>query len=61
MDSKNGKLLENTDPIKRKEIAERWLKIRPEGGRIFIDSDGNASTLMNDRLVYLGNVTGLFN
>jgi hypothetical protein len=61
VDSKNGKLLEKTDPNMTKELAERWLKIRPQGGRIFIDSDGNASTLIDDRLVYLGNVTGLFN
>lgn len=31
------------------------------GGWIFVDSDGHASTLIGDRLVYLGNVTGLFN
>ncbi len=61
VDTKNGKLLEKADPSRTKEIAEKWLKIRPQGGRIFIDSDGHASTLIDDRLVYLGNVTGLFN
>jgi hypothetical protein len=61
VDTKNGNLLEKTDPGKTKELAEKWLKIRPQGGRIFIDSEGNASTLIDDRLVYLGNVTGLFN
>jgi len=60
VDTKNGNLLEKADPGKTKELAEKWLKIRPQGGRIFIDSEGNASTLIDDRLVYLGNVTGLF-
>ena len=61
VDTKNGKLLEKADPSRTRELAEKWLKIRPQGGRIFIDSDGHASTLIDDRLVYLGNVTGLFN
>jgi hypothetical protein len=60
VDTKNGKLLEKADPTRTKELAEKWLKIRPQGGRVFIDSDGHASTLIDDRLVYLGNVTGLF-
>jgi hypothetical protein len=61
VDTKNGKLLEKADPSRTRELAEKWLKIRPQGGRIFIDLDGHASTLIDDRLVYLGNVTGLFN
>ena len=61
VDTKNGKLLQKADPARTKELAEKWLKIRPQGGRIFIDSEGHASTLIDDRLVYLGNVTGLFN
>jgi len=61
VDTKNGQLLEKADPTRTKELAEKWLKIRPQGGRIFIDLEGHASTLIDDRLVYLGNVTGLFN
>jgi hypothetical protein len=61
VDTKNGKLLEKADPTRTKELAEKWLKIRPQGGRVFIDSNGHASTLIDDRLVYLGNVTGLLN
>jgi hypothetical protein len=61
VDTKNGKLLEKADPSRTKELAEQWLKKRPQGGRIFIDSEGHASTLIDDRLVYLGNVTGLLN
>lgn len=60
VDTKNGKLLEKADLTRTKKLAEKWLKIRPQGGRIFIDSEGHASTLIDDRLVYLGNVTGLF-
>lgn len=60
VDTKNGRLLENADPAKTKELAVKWLKIRPQGGRVFIDSAGHASTLIDDRLVYLGNVNGLF-
>lgn len=60
VDTKNGTLLENADPVQTKSLAEKWLAIRPEGGRIFIDIDGHASTLIDDRLIYLGNVTGLF-
>jgi hypothetical protein len=61
VDTKNGKLLEKADPTQTKELAEKWLKIRPQGGRVFIDSEGHASTLIDDRLVYLENVTGLLN
>lgn len=61
VDTKNGTVLEKADPVQTKALAEKWLAIRPQGGRIFIDSDGHASTLIDDRLVYLGNVTGLFN
>ena len=60
VDTKNGTVLEKADPVQTKVLAEKWLAIRPQGGRVFIDSDGHASTLIDDRLIYLGNVTGLF-
>jgi hypothetical protein len=60
VDTKNGKVLENVDPIQTKALAENWLAIRPQGGRIFIDSHGYACTLVDDKLIYLGNVAGLF-
>ena len=40
----------------RSELAESWLTIRPSGGRIFIDEDGNAVTLQGEKLVFLGNI-----
>jgi len=61
VDTKNGKVLEKADPAQTKALAEKWLAIRPQGGRIFIDHDGHASTLIDDTLFYLGNVTDLFN
>jgi hypothetical protein len=59
-DTKNGNVLKQVDRSRSKALAEKWLMIRPQGGRVFIDSDGNATTLIDDRLIYLGNVTGLF-
>lgn len=53
---KSGSILSGVDPLRTKALAEKWLKIRPQGGRIFIDEDGHASTLIDDQLIYLGNV-----
>ena len=39
------------------EIAEDWLLVRPTGGRVFVDDDGDAVTLLGDGLVYLGNIS----
>ena len=59
VDCKNGTLLENVDRLESKKIAEKWLQIRPQGGRVFIDFDGHATTLIDEKLVYLGNLNGL--
>ena len=53
---KSGSILSGVDPLRTKALAEKWLKIRPQGGRIFIDEDGHASTLIDDQLIYLGNI-----
>lgn len=53
---KSGSILSGVDPARTKALAEKWLKIRPQGGRIFIDENGHASTLIDDQLIYLGNV-----
>ncbi len=39
---------------KSREIAKRWLAIRPSGGRVWVDRNGDASTLIDDSLTYLG-------
>ena len=53
---KSGSILSGVDPLRTKALAEKWLRIRPQGGRIFIDEAGHASTLIDDQVIYLGNV-----
>ena len=43
-----------------KALAEYWLKVRPMGGRIFIDDEGHASTYQGADLIYLGNIQHIF-
>ena len=57
VDSKTSKPLEYIPEESRIEIAKDWLLVRPSGGRVFVDDDGNASTLIEDSLVYLGNIS----
>jgi hypothetical protein len=57
VDSKTGKPLEYLSEESRIAIAEDWLLVRPSGGRVFVDDDGNASTLIGESLVYLGNIS----
>jgi superfamily II DNA or RNA helicase len=33
-----------------------FLKIRPSGGRVFVDADGHAATPVDNRLIYLGHI-----
>jgi len=40
----------------RFELVKLWLEIRPSGGRIFIDDEGNVTTLKEDSLIYLGTI-----
>lgn len=35
-------------------VVKSFLKVRPEGGRVFVDEDGDASTYVDGQLVYLG-------
>jgi len=60
VDSKTSKPLEYIPEKSRIEIAEDWLRIRPSGGRVFIDEDGHASTFIGENLVYLGNIQRFF-
>ena len=57
VDSKTSKPLEYIPQESRIEIAEDWLLVRPSGGRVFVDDDGNASTLLGEDLIYLGNIS----
>lgn len=44
-----------------KQVAEFWLTIRPTGGRVFIDEAGNAITYQGNDLIFLGNISHIFN
>jgi hypothetical protein len=55
-DPKSGEVVSEIPISKRQELAELWLKIRPTGGRIFIDGDGYACTLIGEEQIYLGNI-----
>ena len=37
-----------------KKTARKWLKIRPSGGRVWVDRNGHACTLIDDQQIYLG-------
>ena len=47
------------DESAKKSWVEKSLRIRPTGGRIFVDSSGNSTTLIGNQLIYLGNI-GVF-
>lgn len=57
VDSKTSKPLDYISEESRMEIAEDWLRVRPTGGRVFVDEEGDASTLLGEALVYLGNIS----
>ena len=57
VDSKTSKPLDYISEESRMEIAEDWLVVRPSGGRVFVDKDGDAATLLGEDLVYLGNIS----
>jgi myosin heavy subunit len=60
VDSKTSKPIDYISEGSRIEIAEEWLLVRPSGGRVFVDDEGNASTLLGESLVYLGNIQRYF-
>ena len=40
-------------------LAADWLKIKPGGGRVFVDSYGNAVGFHGDKLIYLGSAKAI--
>ena len=38
-------------------LANEWLEIKPQGGRIFVDEKGNATAYRGEDLIYLGKVS----
>lgn len=57
VDSKTSKPLDYISEESRMAIAEDWLRVRPTGGRVFVDEEGDAATLLGEALVYLGNIS----
>jgi hypothetical protein len=57
VDSKTSSPLDYISEESRMEIAEDWLLVRPTGGRVFVDEEGDAATLIGESLVYLGNIS----
>jgi len=57
VDSKTSKPLDYISEESRMELAEDWLRVRPTGGRVFVDEEGNAVTLIGESLVYLGDIS----
>jgi len=60
VDPKTSKPIDYISESSRMEIAEDWLAVRPSGGRVFVDEDGDAATLLGESLVYLGNIQRFF-
>jgi hypothetical protein len=56
LDFKSGEPIADVDSEDRTRLAETWFKVRPSGGRVFVDAEGQASTLIGDDLIYLGNL-----
>jgi hypothetical protein len=57
VESKTSKPLDYISVESRIELAEDWLRVRPTGGRVFVDEEGNAVTLIGESLVYLGDIS----
>ena len=56
-DTKSGELLSEKYGQLATELAQEWLRIKPQGGRVFVDSNGVATAFQGENLVYLGRVT----
>ena len=60
VDSRTSEPIDYIPEKSRIEMAEEWLLVRPSGGRVFVDDEGNACTLLGESLVYLGNIQRYF-
>ncbi len=56
-DTKSGELLSDKHGALATELAQEWLRIKPQGGRVFVDSAGVATAFQGENLIYLGKVT----
>jgi len=51
---RSGRLRDQLGDAGESAVVDAFLKLRPEGGRVFIDGDGDASTYVDGELIYLG-------
>ena len=49
-----GGLADALGKTREAELVDAFLEVRPEGGRVYVDHDGDACTLIGGQLVYLG-------
>lgn len=55
-DTKTGALLRDIHGHAASELAQNWLRVKPEGGRVFVDEEGIATAYRGEYLIYLGMV-----
>ena len=55
-DTKTGALLRDAHGEEATKLAQTWLEIKPQGGRIFVDDSGIATAYRGEDLIYMGSV-----
>lgn len=53
-DTKTGALLSDKFGKQATDLAQEWLQIKPQGGRVFVDGEGVATAYQGEALIYLG-------
>lgn len=55
-DTKTGVLLSEIHGELATRLANQWLEIKPQGGRVFVDEEGLATAYRGEDLIFLGEV-----
>ncbi len=55
-DTKTGTLLKENHGEAATKLAQAWLEIKPQGGRIFVDENGIATAYRGEDLIFMGTV-----
>lgn len=53
-DTKTGTLLRENHGERATNLALKWLEIKPQGGRVFVDDFGNATAYRGEDLIFMG-------
>jgi hypothetical protein len=53
-DTKTGVLLSEAHGERATQLANQWLEIKPQGGRVFVDDEGLATAYRGEDLIFLG-------